>query len=404
MYDSTGTLIGVLGIGRDITEHKRAEEVLRQNQLQLANALDLAHIVNWEFDVADRMFTFDDRFYSFFGTTAEREGGHRISAETYAREFVHPDDISTVAEEIRKILETRDPLYRGQMEHRIIRRGGEIRTIIARYAPVMDAQGRVIRTFGANQDITERKVMEDALLESRQIFADIISFLPDPTFVIDAEGKVLAWNRALEQLSGVPAAEIVGKGDYEYSLWMDGKRRPILINLVQDPDKDYGRVDYRGIIEEGHTIMAETDVIHSGKKITLSLVASPLLDQDGKIIGAIESMRDITRIKETEAELARINAHLETLVKERTHALEEEVIQRRNAEQKVKDTLRHTRNVIEANPDLMVILDAKGILQDVNATTEQMTGLPREKLIGTSYNLYLIANNDAETNFARLLR
>ena len=242
--------------------------------------------------------------------------------------------------------------------------------------------------------------MEDALLESRQIFADIISFLPDPTFVIDAEGKVLAWNRALEQLSGVPAAEIVGKGDYEYSLWMDGKRRPILINLVQDPDKDYGRVDYRGIIEEGHTIMAETDVIHSGKKITLSLVASPLLDQDGKIIGAIESMRDITRIKETEAELARINAHLETLVKERTHALEEEVIQRRNAEQKVKDTLRYTRNVIETNPDLMVILDAEGIIQDVNATSEQMTGLPREKLIGTSYNLYLIANNDAETNFA----
>jgi PAS domain S-box-containing protein len=197
---------------------------------------------------------------------------------------------------------------------------------------------------------------------------------------------------------------MIGKGDYEYSIWMNGKRRPILINLVQDPDKDYGRVDYRGILLEGHTIMAETDVIRSGKKITLSLVASPLLDQDGKIIGAIESMRDITRIKETEAELARINAHLETLVKERTHALEEEVIQRRNAEQKVKDTLRHTRNVIEANPDLMVILDAKGILQDVNATTEQMTGLPREKLIGTSYNLYLIANNDAEINFARLLR
>ena len=81
---------------RDITERKRIEEVLRQNRLQLANAMDLAHIVNWEYDVADGMFTFDDRFYSFFGTTAEREGGHRMSAETYAREFVHPDDIAAV--------------------------------------------------------------------------------------------------------------------------------------------------------------------------------------------------------------------------------------------------------------------------------------------------------------------
>ena len=145
--------------------------------------------------------------------------------------------------------------------------------------------------------------------------------------------------------------------------------------------------------------MAETEVIRSGKKITLSLVASPLLDPEGKIIGAIESMRDITRIKETEAELANINAHLEALVKERTHALEEEVAQRRNAEQKVKDTLRHTRNVIEANPDLMVILDAQGIIRDVNATAEQMTGLPREKLIGTPYNLYLIGNIQCRGKF-----
>ena len=111
------------------------------------------------------------------------------------------------------------------MEHRIIRRDGEIRTIIARYAPVMDAQGNVIRTFGANQDITERKRMEDALSESRQLFSDIISFLPDPTFVIDENGKVLAWNRALEQLSGIKAADMIGKGDYEYSL-LDNRGTP----------------------------------------------------------------------------------------------------------------------------------------------------------------------------------
>ena len=394
----------VVSTVRDITERRLAEEMLRQNQLQLANAMDLSQVVNWEFDVASGMFTFDDRFYALFGTTAEREGGHRMSAETYSREFVYPEDIPSVAGAIRNLLGTTDPLYRGQMEHRIIRRDGEIRTIIARYAPVMDTQGKVIRTFGANQDITERKAMEEALSESRQLFADIISFLPDPTFVIDAEGKVLAWNRAIEQLSGVSSADIIGKGDYEYSLWLYGKRRPVMINLVQNPDKDYARVNYREIVQQGQTITAETELIRAGKKVTLSLVASPLMDPEGKIIGAIESMRDITRIKETEAELARINAHLETLVKERTHALEEEVAQRRTAEQKVRDTLRHTRNVIEANPDLMVILDAQGILRDVNATAEQMTGLPREKLIGTPYNLYLLGNHNAEENFARLLR
>jgi PAS domain S-box-containing protein len=394
----------VVSTVRDITERRRVEEMIRQNHLQLANAMDLAHIVNWEFDVADGMFIFDDRFYSFFGTTADREGGHRMSAETYAREFVHPEDIPRVGEAIRDILGTKDPLYRGQIEHRIIRRDGEIRTILVRFAPVMDARGNVARTFGANQDITDRRHMEDELLESRQLFADIISFLPDPTFVIDEKGIVLAWNRALEELSGVHAADIVGKGDYEYSLWQYGNRRPVLINLVQDPDQDYARIAYRRIIREGHTVMAETDFTHAGKKLTLSLVASPLMDPEGKIIGAIESVRDITRIKETEAELAHINTHLESLVRERTQALEEEVVQRRNAEQKVKDTLRHTRNVIEANPDLLVILDAQGILRDVNATAEEMTGLPREKLIGTPFSLYLTGDPNAGETFARLLR
>jgi PAS domain S-box-containing protein len=388
----------------DVTARKQAEEALRQNRLELANAMDLAGIVNWEYDVADGMFTFDDRFYAFYGTTAEREGGFRMSADTYTREFVYPVDIPRVAEEIGNLLATTDPQYRGQMEHRIIRRNGEIRTILARYAPVISEQGTVVRTFGANQDITERKQIMDALSQSRQIFADIISFLPDPTFVINDTGNVLAWNRALEQLSGVLAADIIGKGDYEYSLWQYGKRRPILIDLVQAPEKDYARINYRDIIQQDHTVIAETDLILPGKKIILSLVASPLLDEKGTIIGAIESMRDITRIKETEAELSHINAHLETLVQTRTHALEEEVSQRRSAEQKVEELFRHTRSVIEANPDLMVVIDPTGIIQDVNAATEQMIGLPREKLIGTSYNSYLIARSDAKANLAQLFR
>ncbi len=166
IYNADGTWAGRRISNQDITGRKEAEEALLQNRLQLATAMDLASIVNWEFEVGTGDFTFDDRFYALYGTTAEREGGYRMSAETYAREFVFPDDIPGVGDEIRKLLETTDPLYRSQMEHRIIRRDGEIRWIIARYAPVMGADGHVIKTFGANQDITERKQAEAALRDS----------------------------------------------------------------------------------------------------------------------------------------------------------------------------------------------------------------------------------------------
>jgi PAS domain S-box-containing protein len=394
-----------VAIFEDITKRKQIEKELHKNQRELASALELAQIVNWEYDVATGMFTFDDRFFAFYGTTAEREGGHQISAEAYAREFVYPADIPPVVEVIQKLLATTDPNYSGQMEHRIVRRDGSVRTIIARYAPIMGKDGKVVRTHGANQDITERKDMEDALRESRQLFSDIISFLPDPTFVIDRDGKVLAWNQAMEKLSGVPAEDIVGRGDHEYSLWMYGKRRAILIDLVLHPDQDSGRINFIGIRTEGPTVNAQTDLaLPSGRNVTLSIVTSPLFDAGGRIVGAIESLRDITHIKQTEAELARLNTNLETIVRERTQALRDEVNQRIRAEQDVKAALDYTRSIIQANPDLMVVLDAEGMVIDVNATGVQLTGIPREKMIGTNYFRYLVDDGTHADAFARLLQ
>ncbi len=79
---------------RDITERKKAEEALKESQARLSEAMDIAHLVNWEFDVPTGIFTFDDRFYALYGTTAEREGGTKMPAEVYAREFCHPDDVT----------------------------------------------------------------------------------------------------------------------------------------------------------------------------------------------------------------------------------------------------------------------------------------------------------------------
>jgi PAS domain S-box-containing protein len=168
--DSIGTnLLEVPGVNgvvittRPIQQRKEAERALRKNEARLATAMDIAGLVNWEFDVATGMFTFDDRFYSLYATTADREGGNLMLAETYMQEFVYPDDRPKVLSEIQKLLATTDPMYSGQMEHRITPRDGSVRTIIARYAPVVGPDGKVIRTYGANQDITDFKLMESEI-------------------------------------------------------------------------------------------------------------------------------------------------------------------------------------------------------------------------------------------------
>ncbi len=151
---------GIVITTRPIQQRKEAEQALRENEARLATAMDIAGLVNWEFDVATGMFTFDDRFYTLYATTAEREGGNLMSAEVYMQEFVYPEDRPEVLASIRKILATTNPDYFGQMEHRITPRDGSVRTIISRFAPVMGPDGKVIRTYGANQDITDLKLME----------------------------------------------------------------------------------------------------------------------------------------------------------------------------------------------------------------------------------------------------
>jgi PAS domain S-box-containing protein len=155
---------------RDITERRRAEEALNESRQMLAEAMDLANLVKWEYDAKSEMFTFDDRFYAQYGTTPEYEGGYQMSVENYTQKFVHPEDRLVVIEEVEKALKSADPHYVSHREHRIIRRDGEVRHIIVRIGITKDAEGRTVKTHGANQDITERKRAEDALrMANRQL-------------------------------------------------------------------------------------------------------------------------------------------------------------------------------------------------------------------------------------------
>jgi len=165
---ATGKPQYMANISLDITDRKKAEEAMRASQILLTEALDLAHMAHWELDVPTGIFTFNDRFYALCGTTAEREGGYQMLAEVYAREFVHPVDMQVVSDETNKAIAATDPDFTRQIEHRIIRRDGEVRHIIVRFGITKDGKGRTVKTHGANQDITERKLAEDALQQANK--------------------------------------------------------------------------------------------------------------------------------------------------------------------------------------------------------------------------------------------
>jgi PAS domain S-box-containing protein len=138
--------------------------------------------------------------------------------------------------------------------------------------------------------------------------ADIIDFLPAATFAIDLEGKVTLWNRAAEAFTGVRACDIVGKGDYAYAVPFYGTKRPMVIDIVLQPDSGVERF-YPGIIHEDNTVIGEgiTRSVKRGEAYMLG-TAAPLYDAEGKVVGAIEAINDITerkRAEETSKTLAR---------------------------------------------------------------------------------------------------
>lgn len=141
----------------------------------------------------------------------------------------------------------------------------------------------------------ERRQIGDALKNARQFEMEIIDFLPDATWVINREGKVIAWNRAMEEMTGIRKNEILGKGNYEYAIPFYGERRPVLLDLVLKEDPVY-KARYPLFEKSNAKIFSELLITtcHDKKERYLSLMAGPIFSQDGEIIGAIESIRDIT--------------------------------------------------------------------------------------------------------------
>ena len=142
-------------------QNARSYAELQRSQSLLSDALKSARLGNWEYDFEHDLFYFTDEFYAIFRTSAEQVGGHKISSADYARHFVHPEDAPLVGSEIQKVLEAKDRLFTTHLEHRIIFSDGEVGYIAVNINVERDENGKITRWYGANQDITERRRLEE---------------------------------------------------------------------------------------------------------------------------------------------------------------------------------------------------------------------------------------------------
>lgn len=294
--DENGRVVEVLCVGNDITERKLALEALQESESRLKMAMDIAKLVQWEYDVKTGMFSFDEQFYGLYGTTCRQEGGSLMTAEAYARKFIPPEESHVVAEEIAKVLATTDPEFTRQLEHRIISADGKERYISVRYGVVCDRTGRVVKARGVNQDITERKQAEEALKRANMLLFTQKETSIDGILAVDENGTIILSNRRFADMWGISREAVEAKVD-----------APVLQSVsekMSQPQAFLRRVDYL-YAHRNETSLEELE-LKDGR--TFERYSAPMNGTDGSYYGRVWYFRDMTERKRMEASVAEAEA------------------------------------------------------------------------------------------------
>jgi PAS domain S-box-containing protein len=227
----------------------------------------------------------------------------------------------------------------------------------------------------------ERKHIQDRLKESEQRMAGIINFLPDATFAVNLDRKVIAWNKTLEMMTGVLADAVLGTSGYAHAPSEGKEQKPPLVDLVLNKNKKLEK-EYPSIQRQGDKIISETYMpgLYGGRGAHVWRVASPLYDTRGNMIGAIEALRDVTQRKESEEKLRQMNEDLHAAY-EQLAAAEEELRSNyeelASSERELQRVKERYQSVVEDQTELICRFSPDGKLTFVNDAYCRYFGLSR---------------------------
>jgi len=239
-------------------------------------------------------------------------------------------------------------------------------------AAIRNSQGALVGAVETLEDISERKTAEQALKESEQRLHSILQGSTIPAFVIGSDHRVLFWNKALEELSRIPAKEVLGTKQHWRAFYSED--RPCMADLLVDGDVKevprwyQGKYSKSKLLKDAFEAVDFFPSLAEGKWVRFT--AAVIRDAQGKIVGALETLEDITERKRSEIALQNAHDELEQRVEERTmdllqfsESLKTEIVERKEAEKKLRKRERELKsksnNLQEVNTAMKVLLDQR---------------------------------------------
>lgn len=293
---------------------ERQTQEYRESERRLVEAQAIGRVGDWQVDLATGEQLWSREVYRIM----DRDPALGPPAREESLEKYTPEDRARLEEAIKRARELQETT---QMDLSAVLPSGRLLHQTSVIAPVVDADGKVIRIVGTVQDITARKAAEAA----RAQLASIVESSNDAIISTDLAGNVTSWNNGAERLFGYAAGEITG--------------RPVSILIPPGSDDEGPRLGQDTRIANDETTRVRKD----GRTIEVSITISPVRDESGRIIGASSIIRDITERKRAEARY---------------------------------------RSLIDHAPDAIVILDVEaGSYVEANPGACRLHGLSREVLL-----------------------
>jgi PAS domain S-box-containing protein len=340
----------------DITERKRAEDALREGEeslrkreAQLNESQRVGQIGSWDWDAVNDAIWWSDEYYRIYGLDpAQPTPNYEEHLLAYT-----PESAGRLDALVKRAMETGEP-YEADLE--LATPTETTHWVAARGEVKRDASGNISGLRGTAQNITERKRIDESLLN----LAAIVEFSDDAIISKSLEGVIESWNRGAERLYGYRKEEVIGRS---ISLLLPADHGGEIASILAQIK--------RGVaVEHQETVR----VCKDGRRIDVSVIVSPICDATGRIVGASTIARDISERKKNEAELRKLYEEQERRVSERTADLN-----RRSSE--LADSQRALMNIVE---DLnMKTLE----LEQVNAKLQELDRLKSMFIASMSHEL-----------------
>jgi PAS domain S-box-containing protein len=338
--NEAGEIQGVFAAARDITERRKAEDKLREQ----AALLDLAHDAILVRDLDNRVVFWSRGAKDTYGFPAEEAVGE-ITYLLLHTEFPLP--LETIHSTMRERRE-----WEGELRH--IRRDGKHIVVASRWSLLRDDKGNPTAILEINRDITERKRTENQLRKASLYSRSLIEASVDPLVTISREGKITDVNQASERVTGVSREQLIGSDFSEYFTEPEQARRGYQEVFSTGSVRDYP-------LAIRHVSGGVTDVLYN---------ASVFRSENGEVEGVFAAARDVTA--------------------------------RKQAEEKVRRASLYTRSLIEASLDPLVTISREGRITDVNEATEAVTGISRDRLIGSDFSTYFTEPEKARAGYEQV--